>query len=70
MIIPSAIEPVSLYLFKNSKFTNNYDDHIFRPTFKKNGVSLYSMDYSELLGEYETYALTGTFNFNYNNGRV
>lgn len=70
MIIPSAIEPVSLYLFKNSKFTNNYDDHIFRPTFKKNGVSLYSMDYSELLGEYETLALTGTFNFNYNNGLV
>lgn len=74
MIIPSTLTPVTIVIYSSVPFTNKYEHHYYRPNFKKNNVSVPRVSYKQLLNQiYPTesinkHTMTGTYNFNYNNG--
>ena len=73
MIVPSKIEPVTITLYRGVPFDKNYSDHFFRPPLTQQGVSLSGYSMEDILGNefiYPRFVLSGTFNFNYNNGLV
>lgn len=75
MIIPSALEPVTINIYNGTPFTNSYKHHYYRPQYTKNNVNVTRVSYLQVLNQLFTtsstkHTMTGTYNFNYNNGLV